>query len=68
MLPDVPKGRGPQKRVHHRVDQHVRVRVAQKPLLIGDLHSSQDQPALLHQPVYVVSLSDSHNLSDSFPF
>lgn len=38
MLPNVPQSGGAQKRVHHRVNQHIRIRMALQSQLKGNLH------------------------------
>ena len=60
---DVPQGRRPQKGVHHRVKQNVRVGVAVQAPAPGDFHAPQNQGAARRQPVNVISVSDSHDFS-----
>ena len=62
-MPDIPQGAGSQQGVHHRVCEHICIRVAQKPLGKGDLHPAKDQPSPLYQPMYVVAMSNSQDSS-----
>ena len=41
--------------------EHIRVRVAEKSLFIGNLDAAQDQFASLHQLMHIISCSDSHD-------
>ena len=65
MAADVPQARRPQQGIGYRVEQHIRVGMAQQALLILDFHTAQDQVTPLHQPVYVISVSDSHFVSSN---
>ena len=57
MRADVTQGRGAQKGVRHRVQQHVRIAVTVEPLFKGDVHAAQNEGASLHQTMRVVALS-----------
>ncbi len=59
-LPDVAQGRRPEKRVHQRVDRHVRIRVSNRPERAGDLHAAEDAGLALRNPVRVVTVTDPH--------
>ena len=61
MLADIPQRRRTQHGVHHRVGQHIGVRVAQQALFKGDLHAAQDQLAAFHQAVHVITMSNAHS-------
>ena len=48
MLADIPQRRRTQHGIHNGVQQHIRVRVAQQALLIGNLHTTHNELAVLH--------------------
>ena len=55
MLPDITKGSRPEKGIHYGMEQHIRIRVAEKPSLIRDLNSSKDKLPVFHYAVYIIS-------------
>ena len=65
MFADVPQSRSTQQRIGNRMEQHIRIGVAQKSQFIGNLHTAQDQIPVRHQFVHVVSVSDPHFSSSS---
>ena len=60
MLSDIPQRGRAQKRIHHRMQQHVRIRMPQKPFFIWNFHAADDQLPVPHQTVHVISCSDPH--------
>ena len=60
MLADIPQRRCAQHGIHHRMGQHVCVRMAQQTFFKGDLHPAKDQLALLYQTMYIIAVSNTH--------
>ena len=63
VLADVAQRCRAQHGIHHRMGQHIGVRVAQQALLIGHLHAAKDELAALHQTMDVVTMTNAHLLS-----
>ena len=63
---DVAERRRAEQRVGDRVQQHVRVRVAEQAAFVRNRHAADDEGAPLDELVHVVALSDSeiHAYSD----
>ena len=60
MFPDISERCRAKKRIHDRMDQHIRIGMSQKTLLIGNLHAAHDQLPAFHQLMYIVSCSYPH--------
>jgi hypothetical protein len=43
MLPDIPQCSRPQKRIHDRMEQHIRIRMSEQSFFIGNLYTAKDQ-------------------------
>ena len=57
---DLPQRRRAEQRVHQRVDGHIRVRMAEQPFFIRNLHPAENQPSSRREAVNVIAVSDSH--------
>jgi hypothetical protein len=66
MFPHVSKTGRTQQRIAHGMEQNICIGMAQKSLVKRDGHAPKNQPAPLHQPVNVVSGTDSHGLAPFF--
>ena len=66
MLADIPCRSGAEQRIRNGVQQHVRVRMPQKPLRKGDLHAAEDQAAVGGESVYVIAVSDPKHKAPPF--
>ena len=62
-LADVAQSRGAQQGVHNGMAEHIRVGVAQKSFLVGNIHAAHDQFSAFHQTVDIISCTYSHALS-----
>ena len=60
MLADIPQRRCTQHGIHHRMGQHVCIRMPQQAFFKGDLHPAKDQLALLYQTMYIIAVSNTH--------
>ena len=60
LRPDISERERAEDRVHHRVGEHVRIRMSEQSLFPGDLHPADHQPASFREPVRVVAVPDSH--------
>ena len=60
VLADVAERQCTEKRVHHRVRQHIRVRMAVQTKLKRNIYAADDAVSALDQSVYVIAMSDSH--------
>ena len=65
MPADVSQSRRSQQCVGYRVEQHICVAVTVQTQFIGNLHPAQNQVPARHQPVNIISMSDSHSISSS---
>ena len=62
MFSDVAERRCAQKRIRNRMQQNIRIGMAQKSdIAVRDLHAAENQLAPLHQFMYVVAVSDTHH-------
>ena len=61
MLSDISQRGRTEQGVHNCVEQHIRIRMSQKPLLPGNLHSSHNQLSSGGKSVHVISHSYPHN-------
>ena len=59
MLSDVPKRCRAEQSVHDRMEDHIRIGVSKKSLLIRDLYPAKDQFSSLDKPVHIITGSDS---------
>jgi hypothetical protein len=62
MAADVTFPGGSQQCVHNGVNQHVRVRMPQKPFLKGYADPSQNQLPVCHQFVHIITKTDPHRV------
>ena len=60
MLADIPQRSGTQHSIHHRMGQHICIRVAQQAFFKRHFHAAQDQLAAFHQTVHVITMSNAH--------
>ena len=60
MLADVPQRRRAQHSVHDGVQQYVSIRVAEQSLLVGYFDAAQNQLAVLHKAVNIISVTNAH--------
>ena len=60
MLADISQSRCSEEGVTDRMQKHVRIRMAKKAKLMGNLHAANDQLAAFYQTMYIVSTSNSH--------
>ena len=60
MLANISQSRCSQKSIHDRMDQDIRIRMAQKSFLIRNLHATQDQFSAFHQAMDIISHSYPH--------
>ena len=58
MKTDVSQPRGAQHGVHQRVNRHIRVAVAEKPLLPGDFHPAENQLPVLRKTMHVIAVAN----------
>lgn len=68
MLPDISESCRPQQSVHDCMEQHIRVRMPEKPHLTGNLHAAYNTFSVFHQPVDIVACSYPHLLSPDSSF
>ena len=60
MLADVSKRERAQKRIHHRVCEHIRVRMSVQAQLERNVYATDDTAPPLNQPMDVIAVSDPH--------
>ena len=60
MLADVSKRERAQKRIHHRVCEHIRVRMSVQAKLERNVYAADDTAPPLNQPMDVIAVSDPH--------
>ena len=59
-MPDVSQCRRTEQRIHQRVRQHIRVRMAEQTDRMRNNNSAQNQLSAGDQLVYVISVTDPH--------
>jgi len=60
MKPDVAERCRTEQGIHHGVQKHVRIRMAEQTFFIRNFHAAQDQVTSFCQAVRIVSRTDSH--------
>ena len=58
--PDVAERECAEQRIHDRVREHIRIRVAVQSELERNIHAADDAPPSGNEPVYVITVSDPH--------
>ena len=59
-LSDISQSRSSEEGITDRMQKHVRIGMAKKAKLMGNLHAADDQLAAFYQPMYIISTSNSH--------
>ena len=66
MLADIPQGSCSQQGIRNRMQQHIRIRMSQKPLFKGNIHTANNQLAAFHQLMHIIThTKPAHSLSSS---
>ena len=60
-LADIAERSGAEQRIHQRMGQHIRVRVAEQPLLIRYLDPAEDQLPPLDELMHIIPMPYSHS-------
>ena len=60
MPPDVAQRRRAEQRIGDRMQQHIRIGVSEQTLVIGYLHTADNELAACNQLMDVVTLANSH--------
>src|SRR6185369_5554288 len=62
MPADIPFADRSEYRIADRMKKNIGIGVTKKTGFMGDIHPSQDQFAPRHQPVHIVTVTNSHNI------
>ena len=65
MVADIPIADRSQQGIDNSMDQHIGVGMAHQPLVVGNLHATEDEGPLANEPMDVVADSDSHGIPGS---
>ena len=66
MLADITQSRGPQQRITSGVQQHIRIRVSQKPFVKGNRDPTQNKLAARNQPMDIVTQTNACHAPTAF--
>ena len=66
MLSNVSQCSRAKKRVHHCMKQYICIRMTVQTFFIGYRYTTEDQLSALYQPVYIIAMTNSHDISLPF--
>ena len=63
MLPDIPECRCPEQCIHDRMQCHICIGMSEQSFFIRNLYPAENQFSSFYQTMYVITISNSHNVS-----